>query len=65
MRVNIPEEEDYSTISGLLHVKLHDLPEVGDFLLIKPVALTVEEIFENKPVKIRIEKKSEDETINN
>lgn len=65
LRVDIPEEEDYSTISGLLHVKLHDLPEVGDFLLIEPVALTVEEVFENKPVKIRIEKKSKNETINN
>jgi CBS domain containing-hemolysin-like protein len=57
LKVNLPKGEDYSTISGLLHDLLKDIPSKGKKLKFDDVKLIVEEIKENIPTKIRISKK--------
>ena len=53
---NIPPGDDYSTLNGLLHEKLHDMPKEDDKIEIGSLRIIVEKVSKNKPERIRIEK---------
>ena len=55
-RTEIPQGDDYASLSGLLHEKLRDIPKEGDKIMIGPLRIIVERVLGNKPEKIRIEK---------
>jgi len=55
-RTNIPQGNDYASLSGLLHEKLRDIPKEGDKVIIGSLRIIVEKVLSNKPEKIRIEK---------
>jgi len=55
-RTNIPQGDDYASLSGLLHEKLRDIPKEGDRIVIDSLRIIVEKVLRNKPEKIRIEK---------
>ena len=55
-RTEIPQGDDYASLSGLLHEKLHDIPKEGDKIMIGPLRIVIERVLGNKPEKIRIEK---------
>ncbi|GBC74937.1 Magnesium and cobalt efflux protein CorC [archaeon HR06] len=59
LKVELPIGEDYSTISGLLHDKLKDIPKRGDRLQLEDVELYVEEVENNVPTKVKIVKRLE------
>ncbi|QLH06721.1 hemolysin family protein [Nitrosopumilus ureiphilus] len=52
----LPEGDDYSTLNGLLHERLQDIPQEGDKLELGKVRIVVEKVVKNLPVKIRIER---------
>jgi putative hemolysin len=58
LKSDIPQGEDYSTLSGLLHDKLKDIPRAGDRVVIESVKMTVEEAVNNQATRIKIEKMS-------
>ena len=53
---DLPEGDDYSTLNGLLHERLQDIPQEGDKLEIEDIRIVVEKVTKNIPEKIRIEK---------
>ena len=53
---NIPPGDDYSTLNGLLHEKLHDMPKEDDKIEIGSLRIIIEKVSKNKPERIRIEK---------
>ncbi|RDJ31047.1 MAG: HlyC/CorC family transporter [Crenarchaeota archaeon] len=55
-KIKIPKGEDYGTINGLLHEKLHDIPKEGDKVEIAGVKIVVEKVDKNVPERIRMEK---------
>lgn len=55
-KTKVPEGDDYSSLSGLLHEKLQDIPQEGDKIVIDSLRIIVEKVTKNKPEKIRIEK---------
>ncbi len=55
-KTGVPEGEDYASLNGLLHDKLHDIPKVGDKIEVDSLRIVVEKVSKNKPEKIRIEK---------
>ena len=59
----IPEGDDYSTLNGLLHEKLHDIPKPGDVLKIDNLSIKVEKVSNNRPVIVKIKKISENEEL--
>ncbi len=62
-KTNISAGDDYSTLNGLLHEKLHDIPKPSDSIILNSLKFTVEQVEKNRPTKIRIQKiKSESET---
>jgi putative hemolysin len=62
-KTSIPAGDDYSTLNGLLHERLHDIPKEGDKINIESLIINVEEVTKNRPTAIRIQKvvKSESE----
>ena len=56
LKSDIPVGEDYSTVSGLLHDKLKDIPRQGDRVVIESVKFTVEQVANNQATHIKIEK---------
>ncbi|MDC8451537.1 MAG: hemolysin family protein [Candidatus Nitrosotalea sp.] len=58
LKSDIPQGEDYSTLSGLLHDKLKDIPRAGDRVVIESIKMTVEEAANNQATRIKIEKMS-------
>lgn len=56
LKSEIPVGEDYSTLSGLLHDKLKDIPKQGDRIIIDSVKFIVEEVTNNQATRIKIEK---------
>ncbi|MDE1770285.1 MAG: HlyC/CorC family transporter [Thaumarchaeota archaeon] len=56
LKSDIPQGEDYSTLSGLLHDKLKDIPRQGDRIVIDTVKFVVEEVANNQATRIKIEK---------
>jgi putative hemolysin len=59
-KTNIPQGDDYSTLNGLLHERLEDLPKEGDKLKINSLLIQVEKVYKNKPTFIRIQKLKKD-----
>lgn len=55
-KTNVPEGDDYASLNGLLHEKLHDIPKEGDKIEVDSLRIVVEKVSKNKPEKIRIEK---------
>jgi len=55
-KTEIPQGDDYASLSGLLHEKLRDIPKEGDKIVIGSLRIIVEKVLDNKPEKIRIEK---------
>ena len=53
---DIPSGDDYSTLNGLLHEKLHDIPAEGDIVTINTLKITVKKVHKNKPTQIIIER---------
>ena len=53
---NIPPGDDYSTLNGLLHEQLHDMPKEDDKIEIYSLRIIIEKVSKNKPERIRIEK---------
>ena len=53
---NIPPGDDYSTLNGLLHEQLHDIPKEDDKIEISSLRIIIEKVSKNKPERIRIEK---------
>ncbi len=56
--IDLPHGTDSSTINGLLHDFLKDLPNQGDKVELEDLTLTVEEMRENRPHTVRITKKA-------
>ncbi len=52
----LPEGDDYSTLNGLLHERLQDIPQEGDKLEIDNIRIIVEKVKKNMTEKIRIER---------
>ncbi len=52
----LPEGDDYSTLNGLLHERLQDIPQEGDKLEIDNIRIIVEKVTKNMTEKIRIER---------
>ena len=55
-KTKIPRGDDYGTLNGLLHEKLHDIPKEGDKVEIAGVKIIVEKVERNIPERIRIER---------
>jgi len=53
---DIPPGDDYSTLNGLLHEQLHDMPKEDDKIEIGVLRIIIEKVSKNKPERIRIEK---------
>lgn len=58
LKSDIPQGEDYSTLSGLLRDKLKDIPKVGDKIEVDSIKMVVEEVVNNQANRIKIEKVS-------
>ncbi|HWY35194.1 MAG TPA: hemolysin family protein [Nitrosopumilaceae archaeon] len=58
LKSDIPQGDDYSTLSGLLHDKLKDIPKVGDKIEIDSIKIIVEEVVNNQANRIKIEKET-------
>lgn len=52
----IPDGDDYATLSGLLHERLQDIPQEGDKIEVDELRIVVEKVSKNIPKKIRIER---------
>jgi CBS domain containing-hemolysin-like protein len=55
-KTNVPEGDNYATLSGLLHERLQDIPQEGDKVEVEDLRIVVEKVSKNIPQKIRIEK---------
>ena len=55
-KTQVPEGDDYATLSGLLHERLQDIPQAGDKIEVEDLRIVVEKVLKNVPQKIRIEK---------
>ncbi len=53
---NIPEGDDYSSLNGLLHEKLGDIPKKGDKINVESLSINIENVSKNKAEKIRIQR---------
>lgn len=60
-KTEIPQGDDYSTLNGLLHEKLHDIPKEGDTLEVETLLISVDTVVKNRPTVIRIQKLQIDE----
>jgi len=41
-KTNVPEGDDYASLNGLLHEKLHDIPKEGDKIEVNSLRIIVE-----------------------
>ena len=55
-KTNVPEGDDYASLSGLLHERLQDIPQEGDKIEVDDLRIIVEKVSKNIPQKIRIER---------
>ncbi len=55
-KTSIPPGDDYSTLNGLLHTRLQNIPKEGDKLQIESLMINVEKVTKNIPTAIRIKK---------
>ena len=58
---NIQYPDDYSTLNGLLHEQLHDIPKVGDVVNISSLSIKIEQVEKNRPTSIRIQRNLDEE----
>ncbi|SHO46642.1 conserved membrane hypothetical protein [Nitrosotalea sinensis] len=56
LKSDIPQGDDYSTLNGLFHDKLKDIPRKGDRVVMESIKMTVEDTANNQATKIKIEK---------
>ena len=56
LKTDILPDDDYSTLNGLLHAKLHNIPKLSDVIILKSLKFTVEQVEKNRSTKIRIQK---------
>jgi len=57
-KTSVPQGDDYASLNGLLHEKLHDIPKEGDKIEVDSLLIVVEKVSKNRPEKIRIERMS-------
>jgi putative hemolysin len=55
-KTSIPPGDDYSTLNGLLHELLRDIPKAGDKIDLENLKINVEQVTKNRPTAIRIQK---------
>ncbi len=55
-KTNVPQGDDYASLNGLLHEKLHDIPKEGDKVEVDSLRIVVEKVTKNRPEKVRIER---------
>lgn len=55
-KTKVPEGDDYASLSGLLHERLHDIPQEGDKVEVDELRIIVEKVSKNISNRIRIEK---------
>jgi len=55
-KTRVPQGDDYASLNGLLHEKLHDMPQEGDKIEVDSLRIIVEKVTKNRPEKIRIER---------
>lgn len=58
LKMNIEKGDDYSTISGLLHDYLQDIPKQGDKVELDDGTILVESVRGNVPVRVKISRKT-------
>ncbi|AJM92582.1 MULTISPECIES: hemolysin family protein [Nitrosopumilus] len=56
---DIPEGDDYSTLNGLLHHELQDIPRSGDKVELNNLKIIVDKVVKNLPTEVRIERMRE------
>ena len=62
LKLNLQTDEDYSTVSGLLHDPLQDIPKRGDRINLKDSILIVQKMRGNEVIRVKIMKnKTSDE----
>ncbi len=59
--VEIPVKKNYVTLSGFLHFLLRSIPQKGATTQYKNLTFTVEEVIDNKPLKVRVKKEVQGE----
>ena len=55
-KTNVSAGKDYSSLNGLLHERLHDIPQVGDKIEIDSLRMVVEKVAKNQPIAVRVER---------
>ena len=55
-KTRIVAGDDYSTLNGLLHEKLHDIPKPSDSITLKPLKFTVKKVEKNRTTEVHIQK---------
>lgn len=55
-KTHIPIGKDHSSLTGLLHEKLHDIPKVGDKVEVNSLRIIVEEVTKYHPNLVRVER---------
>jgi CBS domain containing-hemolysin-like protein len=65
LNIDLPREDDYSTINGLLHYKLKDIPKEGHKVELNEVTFFVDQVKENIPIRVRIVKSQKGDTRTN
>lgn len=58
LNIEISKEDDYSTINGLLHHELKDIPDKGNKVELDEATFVVEQVINNIPTRVRIVKKT-------
>lgn len=53
---DVPAGDSYSSLNGLLHEKLQDIPQEGDKVEVGALKIVVEKVLKNRPEKVRIER---------
>ena len=56
LKLNLQTDEDYSTVSGLLHDLLQDIPKRGDRINLKDSILIVQKMRGNEVIRVKIMK---------
>jgi len=55
-KAHIPIGKDHTSLTGLLHEKLHDIPKVGDKVEVDSLRIIVEEVTMHHPNLVRVER---------
>ena len=55
-KTRIATGDDYSTLNGLLHEKLHDIPKPSDNITLKSLKFTVKKVERNRTTEVHIQR---------